>query len=118
MCAQDVRDVDAALAEVEARLAQHVDHLVAVGRYLGRRVADLREVEPLARQRGEIGRAVAGAVEMVRVDHQPGVVALRRAQHVDRAGEVVNRGDRHRLEIDASARTASRGRRSRRISRS
>ena len=67
---EDARDVDAALADVQARLAHDADHLGAFGRDLGRGIAQLGEVEPLARHRVEVGRVVAGAVEVVRVDHQ------------------------------------------------
>ena len=96
---EDARDVDAALADVEARLAQDADHLGAFGRDLGRGVAQVGEVEPLARQRVEVGRVVAGAVEVVHVDHQPRVAAVDRAQHVDRLRQVGHGGDRDVLEV-------------------
>ena len=57
---EDARDVDAALADVEPRLAHDADHLGAFGRDFGRRIAQLREVKPLARQRVEVGTDCRG----------------------------------------------------------
>ena len=103
MCARMLGDVDAALADVQARLAQDADHLGALGRDFGRGVAEVGEVEPLARQRVELRRVVAGAVEVVHVDHQPGVAALDGAQHVDGLRQVRHRGDGHVLEVHGQA---------------
>src|SRR6185369_4430886 len=96
---EDARYVNAALANVKTRLAHDADHLGALGRDFGRSVAKVGEVEPLARYRVEGGRIVAGAVEVVHVDHQPGVASVDGAQHVDGLRQVGHGGDGDVLEI-------------------
>src|SRR5262249_16206988 len=44
--AQDAGNIDAAFAEIEARVASDADQLITLGRVLRRRIADLHEVKP------------------------------------------------------------------------
>ncbi len=96
----DARRVDAALTDIGPGGTQDVGHLLAVGGDLPRRVAQMAEVEPLGGQPVEVLDPVARAVEVVQVDHQPGVGPVDLAQHLDGVGEIAHGRDRHELEVD------------------
>ena len=73
---QDGRDVDAAFAEIQPLRAADADQFFALGGVGGRRIADLREVKPLARQRAQLLELGVAAIEMQRVDDDAGVGAV------------------------------------------
>lgn len=60
----------------------------------------MHEVEPLAGELGQILDLVPRPMEMVRIDHQPGIGPIDRTQHLGRSGQGADAGDRHIFQID------------------
>ena len=81
---KNARNIDTALADVKARVAHDAYHLGAPRRYLDIGIAEMGEMEPLARQCVEVCRVVTGPMEVVHIDHQAGVSPVDGTQHIER----------------------------------
>src|SRR5262249_22091813 len=81
---KNARNIDTAFADVKAGVANDAYHLGAPRRYLGTGIAEMGEMEPLARQCVEVCRVVTGPMEVVHIDHQACVGPVDSTQHIDR----------------------------------
>ena len=84
---EDGGDVDAAFAEIQPSGPADADQFFALGGEAYRRIVDLREVKPLARQVRQLARVRVAAIEMQRVDDDAGVGTAAAAHDVDRLVE-------------------------------
>ena len=84
--------------------AADANQFFALGGIAGRRIADLREVKPFARQRAQLLEVGVAAIEMQRVDDDAGVGRSAPSLHdVDRFVERADARPGHELEVDGQA---------------
>ena len=103
---ENAADVDAALAGELPLVARRADDAGHRRRHFLRGVADVREAEPFARQRGELLDARVGAAEVEHVDEDSGVAPVHRPHDLGRLGQVARLGPVRKLEARRRCRAA------------